>query len=230
MSPVTRFQSETLPLLAKDPALILRADSAAPVFNDEEKLARTTTQVHKVARDRYRFDVGTITFWAGCDRATTLVAGARHVEPHPHGMCQLIHKRFAPSWGASGPVVRPKSRGVIPFVSLGKLHTSRRGTRRSLATGRDPWKGAAITAMRCWSGIRTPRWPVRSMPSSVLRTRSAVLGQNARKAYRKVLVDGARIKLATSALRTNGGRALSITSRRHLSRLYYWYENSRVDT
>ena len=65
--------------LAKDPALMIRADSTAPVFNDEEKLAHATTQAHKAARDGYRFDVGTFAIWAGCDRATTLVAGARHV-------------------------------------------------------------------------------------------------------------------------------------------------------
>ena len=70
---------ETPPRLGRDLALILRADSTAPVFNDEEKRARATTQVHKVARDGDRFDVGGLAFWAGCDRATTLVAGARHV-------------------------------------------------------------------------------------------------------------------------------------------------------
>ena len=72
-------RSETAPLLAKDPALMIRADTTAPVVNDEEELARATTQAHKAARDGYRFDVGTFAIWAGCDRATTLVAGARHV-------------------------------------------------------------------------------------------------------------------------------------------------------
>ena len=72
-------RSETPPLLAKDPAPMIRADTTAPVFNDEEKRARATTQAHKAARDGYRFDVGTFAIWAGCDRATTLVAGARHV-------------------------------------------------------------------------------------------------------------------------------------------------------
>jgi hypothetical protein len=70
---------ETSRLLGKHPALMLRADTTAPVVNDEEKRARATTQVHKVARESYRFDVAGSAFWAGCDRATTLVAGARHV-------------------------------------------------------------------------------------------------------------------------------------------------------
>ena len=58
---------------------MIRADTTAPFVKDEEKLARATTQAHKAARDGYRFDVGTFAIWAGCDRATTLVAGARHV-------------------------------------------------------------------------------------------------------------------------------------------------------
>ena len=63
----------------KDPALILRADNSAPVFNDEEKRARATAQVHKVTREDYRCDVGTFAIWAGCDWATTLVGVAQHV-------------------------------------------------------------------------------------------------------------------------------------------------------
>ena len=70
---------ETPPLLAKDPALMIRADTTAPIFNDVEKHARATTQVHKVARGGYSSDVGTFAFWAGCNSATTLFAGARHV-------------------------------------------------------------------------------------------------------------------------------------------------------
>ena len=65
--------------LAKDLALMIRANNTAPVVKDEEKLACATTQAHKAARDGYRFDVGTFAIWAGCDRAITLVAGARHV-------------------------------------------------------------------------------------------------------------------------------------------------------
>ena len=89
---------------AKDPAPMLRADTTAPVFNDEEKPARATAQVHKVARVRYRSDVGGSAFYAGCDRATTLIAVARHVEIHrlPHGACQPSRKRFAPSLGRRG--------------------------------------------------------------------------------------------------------------------------------
>jgi hypothetical protein len=79
---------EMPPRLGKDPALILRADSTAPVFNDEEKRARATTQVHKVARESYRSDVGSLAFWARCDRATTLFAGARHV-----GVLRLLFAR-----------------------------------------------------------------------------------------------------------------------------------------
>jgi hypothetical protein len=90
---VSRVGSEpflaTPPLLGKDPALMLRADTTAPVFNDEEKRARATTQVQKLVREGYCGDVGGSAFWAGCDRATTLVAGARHVGSFPHGMCQL---------------------------------------------------------------------------------------------------------------------------------------------
>lgn len=89
---------------AKDPAPMLRADTTAPVFNDEEKPARATAQVHKVARVRYRSDVGGSAFYAGCNRATTLIAVARHVEIHrlPHGACQPSRKRFAPSLGRRG--------------------------------------------------------------------------------------------------------------------------------
>ena len=43
---------------SEDPALILRADTIAPVFNDEEKRAGAAAQVHKLAREGYRFDVG----------------------------------------------------------------------------------------------------------------------------------------------------------------------------
>ena len=108
---------------AKDPAPMLRADTTAPVFNDEEKPARATAQVHKVARVGYRSDVGGSAFSAGCDRATTLIAVARHVGIHrlPHGACQPSRKRFAPSLGRRGPNVWPKSREAIPFVSLGGL-------------------------------------------------------------------------------------------------------------
>ena len=49
MSYGTRFQSETAPLLVKDLALMIRADTTAPVVNDEEKIARATTQTHKAA-------------------------------------------------------------------------------------------------------------------------------------------------------------------------------------
>jgi hypothetical protein len=82
---------ETRSLPAKDPALMLRTDTTAPVFNDEEKRARATTQEHKVARDRYRFDEGGLAFWAGCDGAITLVVGAQHAGSFPHGICQLSH-------------------------------------------------------------------------------------------------------------------------------------------
>ena len=81
-------RSETPLLLAEDPALMVRADTTAPVFNDEEKRARATPQVHKVARGGYRVDVGTFAFSAGCDSATTLFAGARHV-----GVLHLLFAR-----------------------------------------------------------------------------------------------------------------------------------------
>jgi hypothetical protein len=44
---------------------MIRADTTAPVVNDEEKLARAATQAHKAARGGYRFDVGTFAIWAG---------------------------------------------------------------------------------------------------------------------------------------------------------------------
>ena len=89
---------------AKNPAPMLRANTTAPVFNDEEKPARATAQVHKVARVGYCSDVGGSAFSAGCDRATTLIAVARHVGIHrlPHGACQPSRKRFAPSLGRRG--------------------------------------------------------------------------------------------------------------------------------
>jgi hypothetical protein len=93
---------ETPPLLGKDPALMLRADTTAPVFNDEEKRARATTQVQKLVREGYCGDVGGSAFWAGCDRATTLVAGARHVGSFPHGMCQLSPNDSRPVVGRRG--------------------------------------------------------------------------------------------------------------------------------
>ena len=121
---------ETPPLIGKDLALILRADSTAPVLNDEEKRARATTQVHKVALEGYRFDAGGLAKSTGCDRAITLVAGARHAGTSPFPRtCQRSHKRFAPSCGPSGPVVRPKSWQAIPFVSLGGLQTGPAGVR-----------------------------------------------------------------------------------------------------
>jgi len=117
--------------LGKDPALMLGADTTAPIFNGEEIRARHTTQVHKVAGKGYRFDVGGLAFWAGCDRATTLVAGARHGGPHRFAARnvpaepQTIRAKLR----ASGRVVRPKSWEAIPFVSLGGLPRSRLGNR-----------------------------------------------------------------------------------------------------
>ena len=114
---------EPPPQPAKDPALILRADTTAPVVNDEEKRARATTQVHKVAREGYRLDVSGSAFWAGCYRATTLVARARHVGTALLAArnVPLTHIRFAPSCGPSGPVATPKSWEGIPLVYLGDL-------------------------------------------------------------------------------------------------------------
>ncbi len=121
---------ETPPLIGKDLTLILRADSTAPVFNDEEKRARATTQVQKVAREGYRFDAGGLAKSTACDRAITLVAGARHVGTSSFPRtCQRSHKRFAPSCGPSGPVVRPKSCEAIPFVSRWGLTRSHRAAK-----------------------------------------------------------------------------------------------------
>jgi len=76
---------EPSPPPLKGPAPILRTETTAPVFNDKEKRTRATTEVHKVAREGYRVDVGGAAFWAGCNRATTLVAGAgaRHIGTPP---------------------------------------------------------------------------------------------------------------------------------------------------
>jgi hypothetical protein len=70
---------------AKDPAPMLRADTTPPVFNDEEKPARATAQVHKVARVGYCSDVGGSAFSAERDTATTLIFVARHVAIHRCG-------------------------------------------------------------------------------------------------------------------------------------------------
>ena len=64
----------------------------------ERNCTRVTTQVDKVARDGYRLNDAGSAFWAGRDRATTLVAGAGHVEPLgwfcvPQGACQLSFQR-----------------------------------------------------------------------------------------------------------------------------------------
>ena len=111
---------------AKSTALMLRADTPAPVFHDEEKRAPVTTQVHKVARDAYRFDVGGPAFSAGCDRATTLVAGARHVRTHrlSHGTCQLSDKRFTPSSRRRGRMYG-RSRVKRSLSSASGINTAR---------------------------------------------------------------------------------------------------------
>ena len=80
---MTGSHSALIPALLEEvPALMLRAETTAAVVNHEEKRARVTTQIHKVAREGDRFDVGGSALWAGCDRATTLVAWARHLGSH----------------------------------------------------------------------------------------------------------------------------------------------------
>ena len=112
---------ETPQRSAKDPAPTLRADTTAPVFNDEEKPARATAQEHKVARVRYRSDVGGSAFSAGCDRATTLIAVARHVEIHRFCRTERASRAqtIRAKSGRRGRNVWQKSREAIPFVSLG---------------------------------------------------------------------------------------------------------------
>ena len=87
----------------------MRADTTAPVFNDEETRARATTQVHKVGRGGYSIDVGTFAFWAGCDSATTLFAGARHV-----GVLRLLFAR--------GLRLRRKWRDVVDQLGVVFVH------------------------------------------------------------------------------------------------------------
>jgi len=83
---------------------MLGADTTAPIFNGEEIRARHTTQVHKVAGKGYRFDVGGLAFWAGVTGRPpwSLGLGMGDLIGLPHGMCQLSHKRFAPSCGRRG--------------------------------------------------------------------------------------------------------------------------------
>ena len=102
---------------------MLRADISASVFDDEEKCARAAMQVHEVARDRYRSDAGGSAYWAGCDRTTTLVAGARHVETFIVAARNMPTepRRFAPSCGPSGRLHAPKSWEAMSLVSLADL-------------------------------------------------------------------------------------------------------------
>ena len=107
---------------------MLRADTTASVFDDEEKRARATAQVHKVAREGYRSDAGGSASWAGCDRTTTLVAGARHVETSSLSARDMPTepRRFAPSCGPSGRLHAPKSCEAMSLVSFADLGTVRR--------------------------------------------------------------------------------------------------------
>ena len=114
---------ESPPRLAKDPALMVRADITAPVFNDEEKRTRATPQVHKVARDGYRCDVGTVAFWARCDRATTLVAGARHGGTSSARNVPAQPRRFAPSCGGAAGQLSGRSRGKRSLSSAVRGYT-----------------------------------------------------------------------------------------------------------
>ena len=117
---------ETPPLIGKDLALILRADTTAPVFNDEEKRARAYNPGTQSCS--LRATASTSAAWQSRQGVTgrpLWSLGLGMLGPHrlPHGTCQRSHKRFAPSCGPSGPVVRPKSWEAIPFVSLGGLQT-----------------------------------------------------------------------------------------------------------
>ena len=128
---------EILRIQARDPALMLRTDTSATVFDDEEKRARATTQVHKVAGEGYRSDAGGSASWAGCDRTTTLVAGARHVETSSLSARDVPTqpRRFAPSCGPSGRLHAPKSREGMPLVSLSDWGTVRHRSALAMASG-----------------------------------------------------------------------------------------------
>ena len=102
---------------------MIRADTTAPVVNDEEKRARVTTQVHKVGREGDRFDVGGSAFGAGCDRETTLGAGARH-----------SGTSSARNLPAEPQAIRAKLRGAVS-VKAGAAYPSSRPPPTSVAWG-----------------------------------------------------------------------------------------------
>jgi len=146
---------------------MLRADTTASVFDDEEKRARATTQVHKVAREGYRSDAGGSASWAGCDRTTTLVAGARHVQTSSLSARDVPTqpRRFTPSYGPSGRLHAPKSWEGMPLVCLSDWGTVRPwtilrwGLDRSSLCG-DPGRLAALilfsTGLGLPGGHRSP--------------------------------------------------------------------------
>ena len=127
---------DTLRIEARDPALMLRTNTSASVFDDEEKRARATTQVHKVAREGYRSDAGGSAFWAGCDCTTTLVAGARHVRTSSLSARNVPTEpqRFAPSCGSSGPVATAEVVASDPFGLLAGCRHARPRKRSSLSS------------------------------------------------------------------------------------------------
>ena len=101
--------------------------------------------------------------------STTRVAGARHVgTSFPHGMCQLSHKRFAPSCGASGPGCKAEVVGSDPFRQpWGITHGPARGQGAyilygtKLATAAPSFACRRRLEIRGWGGFKVSRGRLR---------------------------------------------------------------------
>ena len=141
--------------------------SRAPVFNDEEKRAGATTQVDKVAREGYCFYVAVWHFGQGVTGRPpcSLGLGMLGLRRFPHGMCQLSHKRFAPSCGAPGPVV---------VGQVGRwLEASETAEGRAGAQFVKQSPHAATTALQHWRTLKVtdPAAPMRAIGSRRFESR-----------------------------------------------------------
>jgi hypothetical protein len=94
---------------------------------------------------------------------------------------------------------------VIALILLDvNLHTLRHtALSRIIAAGIDDQRSWRCRGHSSTGAVYAPHGgPEGRCPRDFSGLEGAVLAQNARKTYQKVLVDGARIELATSALRT----------------------------